>query len=246
MVYSCISSLYIPASLLLHVLQMIMKYLIFNWSKCKIEILLGVVMDVKQTKFELPSLYMHTDFALLCFVVVIHWLIFPYPSGLLHWHCGNLTIAPVPAKQPWWIWINTSCEFIMNDCITTTKQSTTKPCAYFLGYSVWYSIDLFPSFTKCRCYHCIHILQPHALSSRVYQRPFHIVLHFVETPFFSNLRSVQKFHAISMETAAVEMFYLPGRFVGFQKMKWQLSTEMHFLKLNANIQYIWVRIHYQK
>ena len=79
---------------------------------------------------------MHTVFALLCFVVVIHWLIFPYPSGLLHWHCGNLTIAPVPAKQPWWIWINTSCEFIMNDCITTTKQSTTKLCAYLLGYTV--------------------------------------------------------------------------------------------------------------
>ena len=82
---------------------------------------------------------MHTVFALLCVVVVIHWLIFPYPSGLLHWHCGNLTIAPVPAKQPWWIWINTSCEFIMNDCITTTKQSTTKPCAYFLGYTVYHS-----------------------------------------------------------------------------------------------------------
>ena len=81
---------------------------------------------------------MHTVFALLGFVVVIHWLIFPYPSGLLHWHCGNLTIAPVPEKQPWWIWINTSCEFIMNDCITTTKQSTTKPCAYFLGYTVVY------------------------------------------------------------------------------------------------------------
>ena len=80
---------------------------------------------------------MHTVFALPCFVVVIHWLISPYPSGLLHWHCGNLTIAPVPAKQPWWIWINTSCEFIMNDCITTTKQSTTKPCAYFLGYTVY-------------------------------------------------------------------------------------------------------------
>ena len=79
---------------------------------------------------------MHTVFALLCFVVVIHWLIFPYPSGLLHWHCGNLTIAPVLAKQPWWIWINTSCECIMNDCITTTKQSTTKLYAYFLGYTV--------------------------------------------------------------------------------------------------------------
>ena len=68
--------------------------------------------------------------------MVIYSLIFPYPSGLLHWHCGNLTIAPVPAKQPWWIWINTSCEFIMNDCITTTKQSTIKPRAYFLGYTV--------------------------------------------------------------------------------------------------------------
>ena len=79
---------------------------------------------------------MHTVFALLCFVVVIHWLIFPYPSGLLHWHCANLTIAPVPAKPPWLIWINTSCEFIMNACITTPKQSTTKPCAYFLGYTV--------------------------------------------------------------------------------------------------------------
>ena len=87
---------------------------------------------------------MHTVFALLCFVVVIHWLIFPYPSGLLHWHCGNLKIAPVPAKQPWWIWINTSCEFIMNDCITTTKQSTTKPCAYFLG------------FTVCQINPCLH------------------------------------------------------------------------------------------
>ena len=79
---------------------------------------------------------MHTVFALLCFVVVIHWLIFPYPSGLLHWHCGNLTITPVPAKQPWWIWINTLCKFIMNECITTLKQSTTKPCAYFMGYTV--------------------------------------------------------------------------------------------------------------
>ena len=65
----------------------------------------------------------------------IDWF-FPYPSGLLHWHCGNLTISPVPAKQPWWIWINTSCEFIMNEYITTTKQCTTKPCAYFLGYTV--------------------------------------------------------------------------------------------------------------
>ena len=99
---------------------------------------------------------MHTVFALLCFVVVIHWLIFLYPSGLLHWHLGNLTIAPVPAKQPWWIWINTSCEFVMNDCITTTKQSTTKPCAYFLGYTIcqpWIPcIQIIRRFTPGSCH----------------------------------------------------------------------------------------------
>ena len=89
---------------------------------------------------------MHTALALLCFVVLMYWLIYPYPSGLLHWHCGNLTIATVPAKQPWWIWVNASCEFVMNDYITTTKQSTTKPCANFLGYTVsildwWFKIS---------------------------------------------------------------------------------------------------------
>ena len=107
---------------------------------------------------------MHTVFALLCFVVVIHWLIFPYPSGLLHWHCGNLTIAPVPAKQPWWIWINTSCEFIMNDCITTTKQSTTKPCAYFLGYTV--STDSEPlSHFNLYMHHCSTSFLPYVIRS---------------------------------------------------------------------------------
>ena len=89
----------------------------------------GLVLCILTRKMSLhPPRRRQPYQTLLCFVVVIHWLIFPYPSGLLHWH--------VPAKQPWWIWINTSCEFIMNDCITTTKQSTAKPCAYFLGYTV--------------------------------------------------------------------------------------------------------------
>ena len=76
---------------------------------------------------------MHTVFALLCFVVVIHWLIFPYPSGLLHWHCGNLTIAPMPAKQPWWIWINTSCEFIIKWLHNHNKAKHNKTVCIFLG-----------------------------------------------------------------------------------------------------------------
>ena len=55
-------------------------------------------------------------------------------TSLALWQSND---CPVPAKQPWWIWINTTCGFIINDCITTTKQSTTKPCAYFLGYTVY-------------------------------------------------------------------------------------------------------------
>ena len=110
------------------------------------------LVEISRDKQYIPR-NMHTVFVLLCIVVVIHWLIFPYPSGLLLWHCGNLTIAPVPAKQPWWIWINTTCEFIMNDCMTTTKQSTTKPCAYFLGYTVQAS----PSATDFRIYQPLNL-----------------------------------------------------------------------------------------
>ena len=37
----------------------------------------------------------------------------------------------------------------MNDCITTTKQSTTKPCAYFLGYTVsTEQIESNPNYNK--------------------------------------------------------------------------------------------------
>ena len=76
---------------------------------------------------------MHTVFALLCFVVVIHWLIYPYPSGLLHWHCGNLTIAPVPAKQPWWIWINTSIWIHYERLHNHNKAKHKKTVCIFLG-----------------------------------------------------------------------------------------------------------------
>ena len=41
--------------------------------------------------------------AVLCFGA--NWC-YPYPSGLLYWHLGNLMIAPVPVKQSWRIWVN--------------------------------------------------------------------------------------------------------------------------------------------
>ena len=125
---------------------------------------------------------MHTVFALLCFVVVLHWLIFTYPSGLLHWHCGNLTIAPVPAEQPWWIWINTSCEFIMNDCITTTKQSTTKPCAYFLGYTVCHFATTVRLFVVLCCGHHMDSYIWRALSTHMLQHCFTDIQQLARSP----------------------------------------------------------------
>ena len=83
-----------------------------------------------------------------------------YPKKYAHGFCFavlccgyTLTVFPISIRLALlalgqsldWIWINTSCEFIMNDCITTTKQSTTKPCAYFLGYIVWLTTLLKPN-----------------------------------------------------------------------------------------------------
>ena len=125
------------------VVQTCSSHWVILWLKCIPEHKWTPMLTFK-VYIQYISRNMHTVFALLCFVVVIHWLIFPYSSGLLHWHSGNLTIAPVPAKRPWWIRINTSCEFIRNDCITTAKRSTTKPCAYFLGYTVSFVNELLP------------------------------------------------------------------------------------------------------
>ena len=93
----------------------------------------GATPNLRNATLQYIPRNMHTVFALLCFVVVIHWRIFPYPSGLLHWHCGNLTIAPVPAKQPWWIWINTSCEFIYERLHNHNKANHNKLVCIFLG-----------------------------------------------------------------------------------------------------------------
>ena len=49
---------------------------------------------------------MHTVFALLCFVVVIHWLIFPYPSGLLHNNCPSASKATLMNMDKYFMWIH--------------------------------------------------------------------------------------------------------------------------------------------
>ena len=91
-----------------------------NWNDIKFHLM-------KKNLTVYPKKYAHGFcFAVLC----CGYTLTDFPISI------RLTSLALPAKQPWWIWINTSCEFIMNDCITTTKQRTTKPCAYFLGYTV--------------------------------------------------------------------------------------------------------------
>ena len=82
-----------------------------------------------------PKKYAHGFcFAMLCCGYTLTG--FPISIRLTSLALWQSNDCPSASKQPWWIWINTSCEFIMDDYITTTKQSTMKPCAYFLGYTV--------------------------------------------------------------------------------------------------------------
>ena len=82
-----------------------------------------------------PKKYAHSFcFAVLCCGYTL--TDFPISIRLTSLALWQSNDCPSASKQRWWIWINTSCEFVMNDCITTTKQSTTKPCAYSLGYTV--------------------------------------------------------------------------------------------------------------
>ena len=92
--YTCLSA---SEATLKNMAEATCKYKFPTLKQTKHTIILSVLYGIK---VQYIPRKMHTVFALLCFVVVVHWLIFPYPSGLLHWHCGNLTIAPVPANNP--------------------------------------------------------------------------------------------------------------------------------------------------
>ena len=61
---------------------------------------------------------------------------YPYPSGLLHWHWGNLMIAPVPVKQPWKIWVNRSHESIRSSWYNHNKTKHSKTQQNYV-YILW-------------------------------------------------------------------------------------------------------------
>ena len=89
---------------------------------------------------------MHTVFALLCFVVVIHWLVFfSYPSGLLYWHCGNLTNdCPSASKatlmnmDKYFMWIH------YERLLSHNKAKYNKTVCIFLGiYCILWTLACF-------------------------------------------------------------------------------------------------------
>ena len=66
------------------------------------------------------------------------WYMYQYPSGLLHWHWGNQMIAPEPVKQPWKIWVISTC---------IQPQQKCAICAHFLRSTVFVPHHL-PIYTK--------------------------------------------------------------------------------------------------
>ena len=125
------------------ILYLLIKHISFKW-KMYLNPLQGPIVLIK-----FPSWYrsdcifylflqyiprnMHTVTALLCFVVVIPWLIFPYPSGLLHWHCGHFNDCPSASKatliniDKYFMWIH--YEWLHNH----NKAKHNKTVCIFLG-----------------------------------------------------------------------------------------------------------------
>ena len=90
---------------------------------------------------------MHTVFALLCFVVVIHWLFSPYPSGLLHWlalwqsnDCPSASKATLMNMDKYFMWIH--YERLHNH----NKAKHNKTVCIFLGIYCTCVSELKPSF----------------------------------------------------------------------------------------------------
>ena len=93
-------------------------------------------MSCNKTQVQYIPQNMHIVGVLLCIMLWfgIGWF-YPYPSGLLHWHCGSLMIATVPVKQPWRIWVNRLYEPTAVHASVTTAKPSIKPCTYFTARS---------------------------------------------------------------------------------------------------------------
>ena len=80
-----------------------------------------------------PKKYAH-GFVVLCFVVVMLSFIMNSHEVFIHIHQGCFAGTGAIVRLPQCQWSKPDGYGKISQCITTTKQ---KPCAYFLGYTVW-------------------------------------------------------------------------------------------------------------
>ena len=80
-----------------------------------------------------PKKYAH-GFVVLCFVVVMQSFIMNSHEVFIHIHQGCFAGTGAIVRLPQCQWSKPDGYGKISQCITTTKQ---KPCAYFLGYTVW-------------------------------------------------------------------------------------------------------------
>ena len=83
-----------------------------------------------------PKKYAH-GFVVLCFVVVMRSFIMNSHEVFIHIHQGCFAGTGAIVKLPQCQWSKPDGYGKISQCITTTKHSKAKPCAYFLGYTVW-------------------------------------------------------------------------------------------------------------
>ena len=99
-------------------------------------------MDRESTKYKTgrlravyPKKYAHVFYcfaALCCGYTLTDFPISIRLTSLALWQSNDCPSASKATLMN----INSSWDVIMNDYLTATKPSTTKPCAYFLGYTV--------------------------------------------------------------------------------------------------------------
>ena len=82
-----------------------------------------------------PKKYAH-GFVVLCFVVVMQSFIMNSHEVFIHIHQGCFAGTGAIVRLPQYQWSKPYGYGKISQCITTTKHSKAKPCAYFLGYTV--------------------------------------------------------------------------------------------------------------
>ena len=96
-------------------------------------IIVCMYMYIQYTVY--PKKYAH-GFVVLCFVVVMQSLIMNSHEVFIHIHQGCFAGTGAVVRLPQCQWSKPDGYGKISQCITITKHSKAKPCAYFLGYSV--------------------------------------------------------------------------------------------------------------